>query len=92
MDPQISIRISQYRYYAVTGYQLHRENRENGPKNPCQGKRREFGNFVKTQEIWFAQVVNSLILKVKDILKNAAKISKNLLNLDKPAKSVLCML
>ena len=33
----------------------------------CQGKHREFGNFAKTQGIWFAQVVNSLILKVKDI-------------------------
>ena len=54
-------------------------------ENPCQGKHREIGNFVKTQEICFAQVVNSLILKVKDILKFAAKISKNLLNLDKPA-------
>ena len=29
-------------------------------KNPCQGKHREFGNFAKTQGIWFAQVVNSL--------------------------------
>ena len=28
------------------------------------------------QGIWFAQVVNSLILKVKDILKFAAKFSK----------------
>ena len=27
------------------------------PKNPCQGKHREFGNFAKTQGIWFAQVV-----------------------------------
>ena len=34
---------------------------------PCQGKHREFGNFAKTQGIWFAQVVNSLILKVNDI-------------------------
>ena len=25
---------------------------------PCQGKHREFGNFAKTQGIWFAQVVN----------------------------------
>ena len=36
-------------------------------KNPCQGKHREFGNFAKTQGIWFAQVVNSLILKIMDI-------------------------
>ena len=36
-------------------------------KNPCQGKHRELGIFAKTQGIWFAQVVNSLILMVKDI-------------------------
>ena len=29
----------------------------------------KFGNFAKTQGIWFAQVVNSLILKVKRILR-----------------------
>ena len=45
-------------------------------QNPCQGKHREFGNFVKTQGIWFAQVVNSLILKVKSIPIFAAKKSK----------------
>ena len=36
-------------------------------KNPCLGKHREFGNVVKTPKISFAQVVNSLILKVHDI-------------------------
>ena len=41
--------------------------------------------------IWFAQVVNSLILKVKDISKFAKKISKKFLKLDKSAKSVLCI-
>ena len=44
---------------------------------PCQRKDRGFGNFAKTQGkqgIWFAQVVNSLILKVKDISIFAAKI------------------
>ena len=62
------------------------------PKNiPCQGKHREFGNFAKTQGIWFAQVVNFLILKVKDISKFAATISKNMLNLVKSAESVFCM-
>ena len=60
-------------------------------ENPCQGKHREFVNFAKTQGIWFAQVVSSLILKVKDILKFAAKISQKMLKLDKSAKSVLCM-
>ena len=44
-------------------------------KNPCRGKHREFGNFAKTQGILFAQVVNSLILKVEDIAIFAAKIS-----------------
>ena len=47
-------------------------------KNLCQGKHREFGNFAKTQGkqgICFSQVVTSLILKEKDILIFAAKIS-----------------
>ena len=44
-------------------------------KNPCQGKHREFGNLAKIQGILFAQVINSLILKVKDIAIFAAKIS-----------------
>ena len=57
-------------------------------KVPCQGKHREFGNFAKTQGIWFALVVNSLILKVKDISKFAAKISPQKKKLDKSAKSV----
>ena len=47
-------------------------------KNPCQGKHREFGNFVKTQ------------VKVKDIAIFAAK-KKLLQKLDRSAKSVLCM-
>ena len=34
---------------------------------------REFENFAKTQGIWFAQVVNSLMTKVKDIVIFAAK-------------------
>ena len=56
-------------------------------KIPAQGKHREFGNFVKTQGktrefcqnigktqgILLAQVVNALILKVKDITKFAEK-------------------
>ena len=32
---------------------------------PCQGKHREFGNFAKTQGIWCAQVLHSLIVKIK---------------------------
>ena len=44
-------------------------------KIPCQGKLGEFGNFAKTQGIWFAEVVNSQILKVKYISIFAAKIS-----------------
>ena len=44
------------------------KNRENGQQNSRSGK---------TQGIWFAQVINSLILKVKDISIFAAKISKN---------------
>ena len=58
---------------------------------PCHGKHREFGNFANTQGIWFAEVVNSLILQVKDISKFAAAISTFFSKLDKSAKSVLCM-
>ena len=45
------------------------------PKNPSQGKYREFGNFAKTKGILFTQVVNSLILKVNDIAIFAVSIS-----------------
>ena len=48
-------------------------------------------NTGKRQGIWFAQVVNSLILKVKDISIFAVKISPKKLKLDKSAKSVLCI-
>ena len=53
-----------------------------------QGKHRELGNFAKAQGIRFAQVVNSLILKVKDISIFAEKISIFSAELD---KAVLCM-
>ena len=43
---------------------MHRENRENGKKKPW-----------KTQGTLFVQVLNSLILKVKDIAIFATKIS-----------------
>ena len=88
--------------YSVAGYPRHRENRENDTKNiPCQGKHREFGIFAKAQEkhrkfgktqgILLGQVVNSLILKVKDIAIFAAKISIFFLKLDRSAKSVFCV-
>ena len=60
-------------------------------KIPCQGKHREFGHFAKTQGIFFGQVVNSLILNVKDIAIFAAKISIFSLTLDRYGKSVLCV-
>ena len=52
------------------GYPRHRENRENGPKNSLSGKKRGIWKFCqntgKTKGFFFAQVVNALILKVKD--------------------------
>ena len=49
----------------------HRENRENDQKYSLSGKTQGIWKFCqntgKTQGIWFGQVVNSLILKVKDI-------------------------
>ena len=47
---------------------MQRENRKITKKIPYQEKHRECGNFAKTQGILFAQVVNSLILKVKNIV------------------------
>ena len=47
--------------------------------------------FAKTQGIWFAQVVNSLILKVKDISIFTAKNLQFFFKLDKSVKSFLCM-
>ena len=77
----------------LTGYPRHRENKENShKKNPCQRKHREFGNFAKTQGIWFAQVVNSLILKVKDIsiMENLRLDRKNTGNLKMQCEWVPC--
>ena len=45
-------------------------------KIPCQGIWKFCQNRGKTQGIWFAQVVNSLILKVKEISIFAAKNSQ----------------
>ena len=45
-------------------------------------------NTGKTQAIWFAQVGNSLILKVTDISIFTAKIPKLFLKLDMSTKSV----
>ena len=53
------------------GYPLHRENRGNGKKKIPVGE--NIGNLAKTQGMWFAQVLNSLVLKVKDISIFAAK-------------------
>ena len=52
------------------GYPWHRESRENG-------NNKSNGNFAKTQGILSAQVVNSLILQVKDIVIFATKIVCN---------------
>ena len=57
-----------------SGYPLHKENRENCPKEITV--RENTGNFeiLQKHRIWFAQVVISLILKVKDILIFVAKV------------------
>ena len=75
-----------------SGYPRHRENRENGQNKSLSGKTQGIWKFCqntgKIQGIWFAQVVNSLILMVKDISVFAAKISIFSEDLD---KAVLCM-
>ena len=60
-------------------------------KNPCKGKQGiwKFGqNTGKTQGIWFAQVVNSQILRYFEICSENLQIC---FGLDKSAKSFLCM-
>ena len=78
-----------YNIYMYQGTHCTGKTGKMAKKNPCQGKHREIGNFVKTQGIWFSQVVNSLILKVKDITIFAARISNFFFNMDKSAKSFL---
>ena len=43
-------------------------------KIPCQGKHKEFGNSATTLGILFAQVVNSLLLKIQDVVIISCKI------------------
>ena len=70
----------------ISGYPLHRGNRKNAQKNSLSWKTQGIWKFCqntgKTQGIWFAQVVNSLILKVKDISIFAVKISRFYSKLD----------
>ena len=53
--------------------------------------RKNTGNFVKTQGILLAQVVNVLIEKVNDFAIVVAKKLFFFQKLDRSAKSVLCM-
>ena len=78
-----------------TGYPRHREYRENDQIKSLSGKTQGIWKFCqntgKTQAVLFGQVVNSLILKVKDIAIFAAKIFIFSPKLDRSGKSVLCM-
>ena len=69
--------------------------RENTGNLEILSKHREDREFClntgKTQGIWLAQVVNVLILKVKDIATVAAKKNIFFHKLDRSAKTVLCM-
>ena len=88
--PQVSITTVLFPSCGVQGTHYTGKTGKMTKINSGQGKHRESGNFAKTQGILFAQVVNSLILKVKNIATFAAIISK-FLKLDTSAKSVLCM-
>ena len=73
----------------IAGSPLHRKNMETGQKNSVREKNTgnfgnfgNFRNFTKTQGILFAQVVNSLVLKVKDTVIFAAKICTFILKLE----------
>ena len=52
----------------ISGYPRHRENRENGPQKESLS-----GKFCQNTGNLFAQVVNALFLKVKDIVIFVAK-------------------
>ena len=47
------------------------------PKKYRHGKNREFGNVnvAKIKEVWFDQVVNSLIVNIQDIVIFSTKLS-----------------
>ena len=60
-------------------------------KKSLSGKTHGICKFCQTQGFFFAQVVNSLILKAKDIFVFAAKNFQILSKLDKSAKSILCV-
>ena len=63
--------------------------RENTGNLEILSKHREnSGNFVKTQGILFAQVVNGLILKIKDFAIFAAKKSRSWIGL--PSQFCVC--
>ena len=77
----------------IVRYYVYRKCKRNPPQGTnCTGRTGIFGNFANAQGIWFAQVVISLILRVKDIwifpTKNKIQIC---LTLDKSVKSVSCM-
>ena len=75
----------------LSGYPLHRENRENGQQNSLSRKTGNLKILPKTQGIWFAQVVISVILKVKDISKSAVKSPIILLSLKSlPSQFCVC--
>ena len=76
------------------GSPLHRENRKNGPKNSCQGKNREFGNFAKTRENTVNLVCSSCKFPDPKGQGYCNICSENFYffqKLDRSAKSVLCM-
>ena len=66
------------------------QGKQKKKKKPVRENTGNLEILPKTQGIWFAQVVNSLILKVKDISIFAAKIPQLFFKLDKSEKSVLC--
>ena len=64
--------------YMPQGTYCTAKNKENGQKKSLSGKTQGIWkccqNTGKKQRFWFARVVNSLILKIKDILIFSAKI------------------
>ena len=72
--------------YLFQGTHCTGKTRKMTPKNPV----REFANFAKTRGIWFAQVVNSLILKLKDVSDICCKNFQLIFKAGLPSKFCVC--
>ena len=91
---QFSLHVKLYKgytsmLYARAGSPMYRENGENGQKKSLLGKTVNLEIMAKTQGILYAEVVNSLILKIKNNVILAANFFIFFKQLNVFAKAVL---